>query len=70
VFRTAISDKHIVSVYFGFLHPSSSIPLKLAVALLEAATDVRALVHRTEACCIFIGTPHDRFPRLFPRNAL
>jgi len=93
VFRTAISDKRIVSVgedavtfaytdtrtgvdklmslkpfefirrflqhvlpkgfmkirYFGFLHPSSSIPLKLAVALLEAANDVHAAVDRTHA---------------------
>lgn len=93
VFRTAISDRRIVSVgedavtfaytdtrsgvekrmslkpfefirrflqhvlpkgfmkirYFGFLHASSAIPLKLAVALLEAAKDVRAVVHRTEA---------------------
>ena len=121
VFRTAISDKRIVSVgedsvtfaytdtrtgveklmslkpfefmrrflqhvlpkgfmkirYFGFLHPSSSIPLKLAVALLEAAKDVRALVHRTEAqpktgapfcpCCsgsghvLFFSPPAARF---------
>ena len=93
VFRTAISDKRVVSVgedsvtfaytdtksgvekhmslkpfefirrflqhvlpkgfmkirYFGFLHPSSAIPLKLAVALLEAAKDVRAVVHRKPA---------------------
>ena len=35
--------------YFGFLHPSSAIPLKLAVALLEAAKDVRAVVGRTDA---------------------
>ena len=92
VFRTAISDKRIVSVgedsvtfaytdtktgvdkrmslspfefirrflghvlpkgfmkirYFGFLHPSSAIPLKLAVALLEAAKDVHALVARRD----------------------
>jgi len=91
VFRTAVSDKRMVSVdedsvtvaytdtktgvekltslkpfefirrflqhvlpngfmkirYFGFLHPSSAIPLKLAVALLEAAKDFYAAVDRT-----------------------
>jgi hypothetical protein len=35
--------------YFGFLHPSSRIPLKLAVALLEAAKDVYAAVDRAHA---------------------
>jgi len=34
---------------FGFLHPSSAIPLKLAVAPLEAAKNVRAVVHRKPA---------------------
>jgi hypothetical protein len=28
--------------YYGFLRPGSAIPLKLAVALLEAFTDLRA----------------------------
>ena len=35
--------------YFGFLHPSSTIPLKLAVALLEAAKDIHADLHRKHA---------------------
>jgi hypothetical protein len=35
--------------YFGFLHPSSCIPLKLAVALLEAAKDVYAAVDRAHS---------------------
>jgi hypothetical protein len=35
--------------HFGFLHPSSSIPLKLAVALLEAAKDISPAVDRTHA---------------------
>jgi hypothetical protein len=32
--------------YYGFLHPSSAIPLKLAVTLLEAFTDLRPPRHR------------------------
>lgn len=35
--------------YFGFLHPASAIPLRLAVALLEAAKDVYVAVHRVHA---------------------
>ena len=42
--------------YYGFLHPCSSIPLDLAITLLEAWSGVRAAVARDNK------SQHDSWP--------